>query len=239
IGPGHTAYMAEINRLCKAGYRVLTLDYTGCDKSEGENLNSINQPTKDVNELLKTVDYSGEIIVVGHSLGGYTTLNTLNLNSKIRKGVVISGFFSFKKEVNALFKIPFLSKPAIKYESDKCQNYSLDNFKYLKTTDDKILFIHSTDDKIVPYKSASGFLKKKINNKNISYLVVSGKGHNPNYTVEAIKYMNNTFAEYGAKIKSNELKTFEEKVAFMSDKSALKMTIQDDDIWEKILDFLS
>ena len=35
IGPGHTAYLAEIETLCRAGCRVLTLDYTGCGASGG------------------------------------------------------------------------------------------------------------------------------------------------------------------------------------------------------------
>ena len=30
MGPGHTAYLAEIETLCQAGLRVLTLDYSGC-----------------------------------------------------------------------------------------------------------------------------------------------------------------------------------------------------------------
>ena len=52
IGPGHTAYFAEIDTLCSAGYRILTLDYTGCGASGGERLTSINAPTRDVTELL-------------------------------------------------------------------------------------------------------------------------------------------------------------------------------------------
>ena len=30
MGPGHCSYMAEIETLAKRGYKVLTLDYTGC-----------------------------------------------------------------------------------------------------------------------------------------------------------------------------------------------------------------
>ena len=52
LGPGHTAYLTEIELLCKAGYKVLTLDYSGCDKSKGERMWSINAPTRDVIELL-------------------------------------------------------------------------------------------------------------------------------------------------------------------------------------------
>ena len=41
IGPGHIAYFAEIEMLCRSGYRVLTLDYTGCGGSGGERLPSL------------------------------------------------------------------------------------------------------------------------------------------------------------------------------------------------------
>ena len=33
LGPGHSYYLSEIEALCRAGYRVLTLDYSGCGSS--------------------------------------------------------------------------------------------------------------------------------------------------------------------------------------------------------------
>lgn len=240
IGPGHTAYMSEINTLCKRGYKVLTLDYTGCDKSDGKDLYSVNQPTEDVDELLKFLNLKEEIIVIGHSLGGYTTLNTINVHENITKAVVISGFISLKKELDGLFKhIPFSSYPAIRYEKKLKMKYgNLDNVKYLKTTEDKILFIHSKDDHLVPFETATGFIQKKIKNKNLSFIVVDGKKHNPNYTKESLDYMTETFEVYHEKIKSKELDTLEKKKEYMSDKSAFKMTYQDEEIWNQIFDFL-
>ena len=35
IGPGHTAYLREIEYLAKKGYKVLTLDYAGTGESKG------------------------------------------------------------------------------------------------------------------------------------------------------------------------------------------------------------
>ena len=67
MGPGHTAYLAEIETICKAGYRVLTLDYTGCGASKGEKLTSINKPTEDVIELIDLLKPKEEIIPIGHS----------------------------------------------------------------------------------------------------------------------------------------------------------------------------
>jgi len=240
IGPGHTAYIAEINELCKNGYRVLTLDYTGCDKSEGETLYSINQPTKDVDELLKFLNIKEETIAIGHSLGGYTALNTININNNIKKAVIISGFFDLKNELKALMKLSILTIPALHYEKQKCKDYNkIDNLDYLKNTNDKILFIHSKDDQLVPFKSSMEYIKNNIKNDNLSYIVENEKKHNPNYSLEAVKYMNNTFSEYQQKIKSKELDTYDKKKEYMSHKSAMKMTIQDENIWNQIFDFLN
>ena len=52
LGPGHAAYIAEIEALCRRGYKVLTYDATGCGESKGDNLRSLNQSTKDALELL-------------------------------------------------------------------------------------------------------------------------------------------------------------------------------------------
>jgi len=239
IGPGHTAYMSEINEICKKGYKVLTLDYTGCDKSEGKTTLSINQPTKDVFELLNYLDLKEEINVIGHSWGGYTALNTININSKINKAVIISGFISLKKELKALMKLTLLILPALKFESKLCDGFNnIDNVLYLKNTSDKLLFIHSLDDKLVPFNSATGFVQKKIKNDNLKFIIANNKGHNPNYSLEALKYMNNTFSTYHSKIKSGELDTLEKKKEYMMDKSARKMTIQDDLIWKDIFEFI-
>ena len=239
IGPGHTAYLREINELCQKGYRVLTLDYTGCDKSSGESLKSLNEPTKDANELLNYLNLKEEVIVVGHSLGGYTTLNLLNLRRNITKAVIMAGFISIKCEVKALTKLPFFPLSIKNYEKKKCVGYNnLDNLTFLKNTTDKILFIQSVDDQLVPFKSATGFIRETISNSNLSFIIEESKNHNPNYTVEAVKYMNDTFKDYHLKIKKHILKTFEEKQNYMKEKSAFEMTSQDESVWSKIFEFI-
>ena len=77
LSPGHIAYFAEIEMLARKGYKVLTLDYTGCGASKGKYLGSLNTPTKDVCELLDYLKIKKPIVLVGHSLGGYTALNLL------------------------------------------------------------------------------------------------------------------------------------------------------------------
>ena len=50
--------------------------------------------------------------------------------------------------------------------------------------------------------------------------------------------MNEVFGTYNALIKNKELKTVEDRIAFMSDKSIAKMTEQDSVIMNKILEFI-
>ena len=236
IGPGHTAYLAEIDYLCKAGYRVLTLDYTGCGASKGETLLSINEPTRDVTELLNELHFNEEIVLVGHSLGAYTSLNVINLSHNIKRAVIISGFVSLKAELLGFMKIGLLTIGPRNFEKKVNKEYaSINNWNYLKGTTDKLLFIHSTDDQMVSFKYNTNKVMK-INNPNLSFRITEGKKHNPNYSYEAINNMNTWMGEYFKK--QSEFKTVEERKNFFIDKPIAKMTEQDPEIMDLVLDFI-
>ena len=238
MGPGHSAYFSEINELCKAGYKVLTLDYSGCGESSGKTMFSVNAPTRDTIELLNLLQLKEEIVVIGHSLGGYTALNIGNLRSDITKIVVISGFLSIENEMLGIVKSKFAAKRVKKFEQKNDSEYGyLDNLEYLKTTNDKIMYMQSTDDKMVAYEYALGIVKE-LNRPNIECIVVENKGHNPLYTYEAYAYMNNTFYEYNKLIKEKTLDTIEKRIDFFADKSIAKMTDIDQELMGKILEFI-
>ena len=236
IGPGHTAYLAEIDYFCKAGYRVLTLDYTGCGASKGETLLSINEPTKDVIELLNELHFNEEIVIIGHSLGAYTSLNVINLLPDIKRAVIISGFVSLTDELLGFMTLRLLTIGPKRFEKKVNKEYArINNWKYLKTTTDKLLFIHSTDDRLVNFKHNTGKVMK-INNPNLSFKIVEGKKHNPNYSWDAINNMNAWMGEYF--MRQDEFKTAEERKNFFADKPIAKMTEQDPEIMDLVLDFI-
>ena len=238
IGPGHTAYLAEINYLCKAGYRVLTLDYTGCGTSKGETLLSVNEPTRDVVELLNNLHFNEEIVIVGHSLGAYTSLNVINLLPEIKRGVIISGFISLKAELLGFMKLGLLTVGPRNFEKKVNKEYAyIDNWKYLKATTDKLLFIHSTDDQMVNFKHNTSKVMK-IKNPNLLFKIVEGKKHNPNYSMDAINNMNTWMGQYFSLIRQGELKTLEERQNFFIDKPISKMTEQDPEIMDLVLNFI-
>ena len=238
IGPGHTAYLKEIEEICKRGFKVLSLDYTGTDKSEGKYLLSLNTPTEDVNELLDYLTLDKEVVVIGHSLGGYTSLNLLNLRNDINKGVIISGFLSVESLINFLVKSKFISKQILKYERKKYLHYyGLDNVSFLKESKKKILFIHSIDDQMVPYKSSLAVVEK-LNNKNLITVSVDQRGHNPNYTEKASKNLQEVFGKYNELIKEKKIKTDKDKINYFKDVSLADLVEQDQKIIEEIINFI-
>jgi len=238
IGPGHTAYLKEIEWLAKEGYKVLTFDYTGCGESKGKLLGSLYTPTYDALDLLNYLHLDEEIILVGHSLGGFTALNVIASNKDIKKAVIMSGFLSIPLLMNKFLKNKWLAKGIIKYESQfalaRNKNFILD---YLTDTTDEILFIQSIDDNVVPY-SASLKVIEEINNKYFKVIKENSKKHNPNYTIEAVSYMDATFSEYHLKRRKKEIKTEEQKIKFFKNVSLDKLTEQDPKIIREVLDFL-
>ena len=196
IGPGHTAYLREIETLAKMGYKVLTLDYMGCDSSKGEKMPSLNEPTRDVDELLNLLNLKTEIVVIGHSLGGYTTYNIMNIRDELHKAVVMSGFLRPDVVLNYLMKVKVFSKAIARYEKKVEPKYfPIDNYRYIKETKDKLLIIHSKDDPVVNYNAALDPIIK-ANNPNVEILSVNGRGHNPNYSDSAAKIVTEVFSKY-------------------------------------------
>ncbi len=238
MGPGHTAYLSEIEILAKRGYKVLTLDYTGCDKSKGERLGSLNMPTLDVMELLDYLKLEQQVILIGHSLGGYTALNAINLRGDIDKAVIISGFLSIKSLISSSVHSKFIISRLLKYEQKTLPEYSsVDNVNYLKNTKDKIIFIHSKDDPIVKY-IPEVFQKEGIDNPSLKILSVNHRKHNPNYTDDAVNYLNDVFNKYNELINKKIIKTDEDRINYFKDVSLARLTAQDEKIFDEIIKFI-
>lgn len=232
VGPGHKAYVREIETLCARGYRVLTLDYAGCGASEGEGLGSLYGPARDALELLERQKEDLPEALVGHSLGGFTGLRVMAKGVGISKAVLIAPLL----DPEPLFaQYP----EARAYEEQTQPELSaLDVYAYLRETGDKLFFIHSEDDSMVPFAISTGWVRENIANPNFCFHIEAHRDHNPNYTDGAIAYMKETFGAYGRLLAAGKFPTREEKKAFMADKSPMEMTHQDPQIWEKIASFI-
>ena len=238
MGAGHTEYYAEIEALCRGGFRVLTYDYTGSGLSGGERLPSCNAPTRDAMELLEQCKPREEIIPVGHSLGGYTALNLANLRPDVHRAVILSGFIGIADEMMGFVKLRLLANRVKQFEKKLDPHYGkLNNRAYLAATQDKILWIHSADDPVVNYKYNAGQVLQ-INNPNVRVVTVEHKKHQPQYTAEALEKMNLWMGGYNQLLREKKLNTLEEKRAYFADKPMGQMTEQDPAVIGEILRFL-
>ena len=81
-------------------------------------------------------------------------------------------------------------------------------------------------------------LKSGLGDKeNVEFLFVANKGHNPNYTEEAVRYLDE-FGKARAKLARKKNATKEEKEKFVSSYDWKKMTEQDESVWNVIFKHL-
>ena len=246
MGGGHRSYFREIEALAKHGYLVFSYDHTGCMESEGENTKGFSQSLNDLNCCMNALKNEPGLenyvfSVMGHSWGGFSSMNIPSLHPEISHVVAMSGFISVYEMIKQIF---FGIKGYYNYfyaiEEKNNPVFSKTNtVDSLKDTETKVLIIHSADDKTVSSKKHFEVIKEGLSdNKNISFLLLNGKNHNPNFTTEAVKYKDEFFRILSKNLKKRELTTDDSKKAFVESFDWWKMTEQDESVWKKIFEFL-
>lgn len=243
MGSGHRGYMKEIELLARHGYRVFSYDHTGCMASGGETTGGFVQSLKDLNDALNALKRDEKynnlsFSVVGHSWGAFSTMNICALHPDVTHIAAMSGFISVK-EVLKQFLGPLYKRiyaEEVKNNPDFIEYNAADSLRNSKV---KALIIASDDDKTINCKKHFDVLQNELKGQeNITFLKLSGKNHNPNYTAEAVKYKDAFFKEYSAVIRKKLLKTQEDKKSFKARFDWDKMTVQDENVWKKIFEHL-
>jgi len=243
LGSGHRGYMKEIEILAKRGYLVYAYDHTGCMESGGETTGGFCQSLIDLNDVLSALKkhplYKNyDISVIGHSWGGFSALNISKLHPDISHIVAISGFVSVKAIMKQTLGIFYRGI----YRKEKAKNAEYMRFHAVRTlmsTKSKVLVIHSTDDKTVKFKNHFEVMRRAlVGYDRITFWAVSGKGHNPNYTEQAVKYKDKFFKTYQRALKKNLFETERDKELFAERFDWNAMTEQDMDVWERIFEML-
>ena len=246
MGVGHRAYMREIEMLARHGYLVYSYDHTGCTESEGEHIMGLSGSLADLDACitaLKSYGYiASGISVVGHSWGGFSTLNILGLHKDLKSVVAMSGFISLRdmqKQVIPTIFAPFRSRL---YEIEKEINPDyIDSsaISVLSQTEKDVLVIHSLDDDTVSAKLHYLRLKDALSSKgNIHFITLTDRGHNPNYTADAVKYKAAFFKSFKRRMKKEKMRDKAAHDKFLASYDWRKMTEQDEEIWQKIYEFL-
>ena len=241
FGGGHRSYMKEIEKLCSHGYLVYTYDHTGCMESGGDSPRGLSQSLRDLNDCLNALRSTPgsrdlDISVMGHSWGGFSTMNICALHPEVSHIVAMCGFVSVPEMAGQFFSgiLKGYRKGVLALEEKNNPEFVRYNAaESLAGTDIPVLLLYSADDKLVSRGIHHDTLKKDLAHKsNIRILLEENKGHNPNYTREAVRYL----GEYAAALarKNKQLRTESRKKAFRDSWDWDRMTIQDDNVWTEI-----
>ena len=245
FGGGHLAYMKEIEQLCKHGYRVFAYDHTGCMSSGGASPNGLAQSLCDLNDciaMLKADEALAgcDISVMGHSWGAFSTLNITALHPEISHIVAMAGFVSVEEMTKSFFSGALKGYRKAIFALEKESNPRFVEFnatETLKRSSTKALLIYSENDQMCR-RTHYDILKAELGNrKNVELLLVPNKGHNPNYTEDAVKLLG-LFGKARAKLARKKNVTKEEKERFIASFDWNAMTAQDEAVWQKIFNHL-
>lgn len=245
FGGGHRAYMKEIEKLCRHGYRVFAYDHTGCMASGGESPNGLAQSLCDLNDCITMLRADAryakvDISVMGHSWGAFSTLNITALHPDISHIVALCGFVSVPEMIATFFAGPMKGyrKAVLALEEQSNPVFVTYNAaQTLATSQTKALLIYSENDKLC-VRSHYDLLRARLEGKeNVHLWLVHDKGHNPNYTVEAVAYLER-FGKARSKLLRKKGVTAEQKAAFVASFDWEKMTQQDENVWRVIFEHL-
>ena len=190
----HEAYLQDIEYLAKNGYKVIGFDYFGTEYSDGKNLRGLGNSLACLDfvvfeTLKKFKDY--KVYVMGHSWGGFASLCIQKYQTRLAGVVTMAPFV---KAPNLLLNMgPKYLYPALPFfmlkDCISCGAYSLDNgIRILKEGKVRTLVLHSRDDHMVNYYKNTFLLTEYVKRNDVSFIILNGKRHNPNYSKEAIDY---------------------------------------------------
>jgi len=246
MGNGHRAYMREIETLCKAGFLVYSYDHTGCMASGGKHIGGFAQSLADLDDCIKHLKRQEaladrEICVVGHSWGGFSTMNIGAIHPEVKKIVSMSGFVSVERIVKQSLGPLKAYAPAIvaaeQRENPRHARYNA--LESLEKTKAQVLLIYSGDDKtVLKSEHYDPLYIKFCDSDHVKFLLLNGKNHNPTYENESVIYKDDFFAQFQKALKKGQLETTEAREAFFGRFDWWFMTRQDMEVWDQITNFL-
>ena len=186
------SYIQEIAYLAENGFLVVGFDYFGTNESDGKLMgfgNSLKSLDLVIRYLKSTDEYKDkDLYVVGHSWGGYATLNIVKYHKDIKGIVALAPAVSLYK----IFRGSYLKQNVLVtlliwlVECVKLGKYSLcDGAKSLKNYNGKVMVIQSKNDSMVSFDSSLEYIRRNIGDK-AEYIVMEDRFHNPDYKKEAV-----------------------------------------------------
>ena len=235
----HNSYLQNIGYLAMKGYDVIGFDYEGVESSDGKNIRGFGNSLRCTDYAIRFIKNNPElkdrdIYVVGHSWGGFAASNIAGIHKDIKGVFPMSPVIGVSHLMKGLLPkwMGFIAYVFEFVDSFKCGKYSYMNaIKSLDDYEGKVLFVHSTDDHLVDINYSTNYIKEKTKNKNIQYLVLENRQHQPHYTLEACEKL----SAYNEKIKDmskEELDELKRNTDFLS------MGVIDPEVMDKVVELI-
>ena len=164
-GGGHNTYMPFVDYFTSSGYYVFAYDARGNDNSGGDAVEGLPQGIICLDNALHHVAAIEEyqdlpITLFGHSWGGYSVGNVLNMHTEIKAAIIIAGFnesedlLEYQGRQMAGAGVHILMPYLKLYERIKFgeEFTAVSALLGLEKTEAGIMVVHSKDDATVPTK---------------------------------------------------------------------------------------
>lgn len=196
LAPGFNAcaddYLWQIKSLNDYGWAVFAFDTTGCCHSEGESSVGFAQELIDIDATLSYIEQNGafgynDIMLLGHSRGGYAACCVLGYEHDITAVVSVSGINSAMEgvigsSVDKVGAVAYCNYPFLwLYQSMLFGTgvMSISADEALNLADIPALIVHGSDDELVPSEQYSIISHRdSIVSQNVEYYICDESGQN-------------------------------------------------------------
>lgn len=215
LGGGADSYLPHMKWFFDEGFSVFMFDATGSYDSEGNTTNGFPQILIDLENALdylnqneKTKDL--DVVVFGHSWGGYAAINSPNLSDNVKAIISVSAPSNandmiFEQAQKQLGFFTYLQKPFLElYQSVRFGKYaSYDGIEAINQSNIPTMLIHGSEDEMVDIsKSAAMSKKEDISIDTLVTIIVESEGsNNHNFVLRsenAITYIESVNKTYKA-----------------------------------------
>ncbi len=190
-GGGHNSYMPFVDCFTSGGYYVFAYDASGNDASGGK-VEGLPRGVMDLDNAISHAqgieEYQGlPIVLFGHSWGGYSVGNVLNMHPEVSAAVIIAGFnqsgdlieYQGRQMVGGAIDLllPYVGL----YERMKFggEYTSISAIGGMEKTDAGIMVVQSRDDTVVPTSYGyDKFYEAFGDDDRFQFVLYEDRGHN-------------------------------------------------------------
>lgn len=252
-GGGHNSYMDVADYFTSNGYYVFAYDATGNDESEGKSVIGLPQGIIDLDYALHFIKEDNDlnnlpIMLFGHSWGGYSVCNVLNIHNDIKAVVSVAGFNESEDILEeqgrqmAGDSVSYVMPSFKVYETIKFGKYAgYSGLDGLDKSGAAAMIIHSKDDDMISKENSYDVYYNKFkDNPKFVFLPFEDRGHNyVYYSDESRQYQKEFNDEFKVYVDSLDQElTAEIKTEYLhSHLDKEKMYDLDDELMEQMLAF--